>query len=633
MRITNKIMQNNQMYNINQNKIKEDKYATQMSTNKKINRPSEDPIVAIRALRLRSNVSELTQYYEKNSKDAESWLKVTEDALSTVTDLLTSSIAQANKGSNKELTTTDLSAIIAEMNELSAEYYSTGNVDYGGRYVFTGYRTDTPLTFTEKSSLRYDGIHDGFNAADIDDSVHISGAAGLNPENKKDTLGNGFTEVDITRQTVGRIRLSYDKLDETTDTIVTDATTDPVTTETVPPEKKVELHYRESFTVPATSSIDDQYTTGNPKKVTVTFTEDGAATPTKITVTLPAKVTAEGGESTPQAEANGYLLSWNSDGTFKLAKNNGGDPSSANVINLGTNGAVHSSYKETTIPMQSAPDVIMTTTSASEVDEIYGRIAADTGEHAYLNTDTGEILLTNKLRDRLTALPDLVNADTIDISFSKSQWEKGDIRPENLFECTTDNPNSIKDPKDKIHYNGGTYGHDMSYDVGYSQQIDVNTLASDVFTTDVKRSMDDLNDALSKLETLETAMGQISARMSEAEGAEKEKYQAEYAAAQKAHAYLRQNLQDQLEHKITEMQKALDVANLAVTENGTRSRRLELIQNRLQNQTTTFKTLASENEDIDMAETATNLMTAQTVYNASLQATGKISQQSLMDYI
>ncbi|MBR5115818.1 MAG: hypothetical protein IK096_02015 [Lachnospiraceae bacterium] len=43
--------------------------------------------------------------------------------------------------------------------------------------------------------------------------------------------------------------------------------------------------------------------------------------------------------------------------------------------------------------------------------------------------------------------------------------------------------------------------------------------------------------------------------------------------------------------------------------------------------------MASENEDIDMAETATNLMTAQTVYNASLQATGKISQQSLMDYI
>ncbi|MBR5115673.1 MAG: hypothetical protein IK096_01280, partial [Lachnospiraceae bacterium] len=346
MRITNKIMQNNQMYNINQNKIKEDKYATQMSTNKKINRPSEDPIVAIRALRLRSNVSELTQYYEKNSKDAESWLKVTEDALSTVTDLLTSSIAQANKGSNKELTTTDLSAIIAEMNELSAEYYSTGNVDYGGRYVFTGYRTDTPLTFTDKTSLRYDEIHDGFNAVDIDDSVHIAGAAGLDPENS-----GPFTEVDITQYSVGRIRLSYDKLDETTDTITDTSVTPPVTT-TVTPKDKVELHYRESFEVPASSSIDEQYTTGNPKKVTVTFTEEGAATPTKITVTLPAKVTAEGGEAAPQAEANGYTLSWNSDGTFKLTKDNGGDPATSDIINLGTNGAVYSSYKETTIPMQ-----------------------------------------------------------------------------------------------------------------------------------------------------------------------------------------------------------------------------------------------------------------------------------------
>ena len=77
----------------------------------------------------------------------------------------------------------------------------------------------------------------------------------------------------------------------------------------------------------------------------------------------------------------------------------------------------------------------------------------------------------------------------------------------------------------------------------------------------------------------------------------------------------------------------MDVANLAVTQNGMRSRRLELIQNRLQNQVTTFKTLQSDNEDIDMAETATNLMTAQTIYNASLQATGKIQQNSLMDYI
>ena len=77
MRITNKIMQRNNLSNINTNKVYQDKLSTQMSTQKKVNRPSDDPVVSIRALRLRSNVTEVTQYYSKNIPDAESWLDVT----------------------------------------------------------------------------------------------------------------------------------------------------------------------------------------------------------------------------------------------------------------------------------------------------------------------------------------------------------------------------------------------------------------------------------------------------------------------------------------------------------------------------------------------------------------------------
>ena len=90
MRITNKIMQRNNLSNINTNKVLEDKLTGQLSSEKKIVRPSDDPVVAIRALRLRSNVTEVTQYYSKNIPDAESWLKVTEDALSSLSTIITS---------------------------------------------------------------------------------------------------------------------------------------------------------------------------------------------------------------------------------------------------------------------------------------------------------------------------------------------------------------------------------------------------------------------------------------------------------------------------------------------------------------------------------------------------------------
>lgn len=103
MRITNKIMQDNSLYNINSNKISQNNLSTQMSTQKKINRPSDDPVIAIRSLRLRSSVSQISQYYEKNVPDAESWIKVTEDALSTVTEVVTDLVKQATKGANSDL--------------------------------------------------------------------------------------------------------------------------------------------------------------------------------------------------------------------------------------------------------------------------------------------------------------------------------------------------------------------------------------------------------------------------------------------------------------------------------------------------------------------------------------------------
>ena len=71
MRITTKVIQNNSLRNINTNKLLQDKLSQQMSTEKKVNRPSDDPIVAIRALRLRTNVNQINQYYEKNVPDAE----------------------------------------------------------------------------------------------------------------------------------------------------------------------------------------------------------------------------------------------------------------------------------------------------------------------------------------------------------------------------------------------------------------------------------------------------------------------------------------------------------------------------------------------------------------------------------
>ena len=81
MRITNQMMVNSSISNIQGNKSQLNDLSTQLSTQKKINKPSDDPIIAIRALRLRSSLDEVTQYLGKNIPDASSWLSVTHDAL------------------------------------------------------------------------------------------------------------------------------------------------------------------------------------------------------------------------------------------------------------------------------------------------------------------------------------------------------------------------------------------------------------------------------------------------------------------------------------------------------------------------------------------------------------------------
>ena len=135
MRITNKIMQRNNLSNINTNKMYQDKLSTQMSTQKKINRPSEDPVVAIRSLRLRSNVTEITQYYSKNIPDAESWIKITEDALSKLTDVLSNMIGQCTRGTNNPFTSEDRGIVLEQLKLLSEEVYATGDAEIGRAHV------------------------------------------------------------------------------------------------------------------------------------------------------------------------------------------------------------------------------------------------------------------------------------------------------------------------------------------------------------------------------------------------------------------------------------------------------------------------------------------------------------------
>lgn len=176
---------------------------------------------------------------------------------------------------------------------------------------------------------------------------------------------------------------------------------------------------------------------------------------------------------------------------------------------------------------------------------------------------------------------------------------------------------------------------DIYYDVGYNQQIQVNTRADEVFTHDVQRDMDDFEYYHRQLEEIEKLQANLEKERKECaeDSPQYEDLTKRIEGAKKAWTYIRDNIHTKFENQITKCKEYMDEARVAMTDNATRGSRLELISTRLTNQQATFKELQQDNEGIDITEVAVELTSADLTYNAALMATGKIMQTNLMNYI
>lgn len=207
MRVTNNMITANTKTNINGNKVLVDKYNTQMTTQKKINRPSEDPVVAIRSLRMQTSLSHITQYLDNNISDANAWLDVTETALTNMKKILTDIRTQCVNGSTDTLTADDRRTILKSLQAMSDQVYSEGNADYAGRTVFTGYRTSSQLTFkTDEKDTTYN-IDQKFTYQDLQEHRYYFGETDV-PADAKTAC-----TTEIGTHTYSRLRLAYDGVD------------------------------------------------------------------------------------------------------------------------------------------------------------------------------------------------------------------------------------------------------------------------------------------------------------------------------------------------------------------------------------------------------------------------------------
>ncbi len=180
MRVTNGMMISNSMNNINTNKQLMSIYENQQATEKKIMRPSDDPVIAIRALKYRTSLNEISQYVDKNIPDAESWISTTQGALNNISEMFTDIFQYCNQGSTDSFKTDNRESIIDSLQKLKDSVYGEGNVDFAGRYVFTGYKTDKTLIFqSDDASLKY-SITQDFKGTDIEKFTYTTNKVDVN---------------------------------------------------------------------------------------------------------------------------------------------------------------------------------------------------------------------------------------------------------------------------------------------------------------------------------------------------------------------------------------------------------------------------------------------------------------------
>ena len=217
MRVTNTMLANNSIINMAKNKEDYAKYLQQYNSQKKISKPSDDPVIAARSLKYRTNLIEISQYVDKNIPDAISWMDSTEAAMKQMNKTLEEMSDYCTQGANGTLESDDRSDIAATLKQYKESFYEQqGNANIAGRYLFTGYRTDVPLLFDKDSSNLTYNITETFNSTDLSNFSYVYGCAEYDAANN--TAANYAQNAPEYLQ-AHRITLAYDQVDASAVTI------------------------------------------------------------------------------------------------------------------------------------------------------------------------------------------------------------------------------------------------------------------------------------------------------------------------------------------------------------------------------------------------------------------------------
>lgn len=595
MRVTNSMINNNSLTNINSNKTLLDIMNTQMATQKKISRPSENPVIAVRALRLRSNLNDITQFYERNIPDAASWMELTESALTQVEGVITSITTLCNDAINMDMSAEDRKKSLETLKGLRDQIFAEANADSAGRYIFSGYKTDTKMTFTSQDLDASFRITEKFSASDIEKYAYISDKLTIDKNNPATV-----PSADGPKQNeVYRIRLGYNEL-----TAIAGSSIQYKSLSSASAEQTYNAATRTAETT-LKASDDTEIS-----KITTVNNSDGSKS---VTVGTQKFEIDKNGRVTPDAANDGSVnIRMNNSGNIVSEIKAGGEQYN---IETSIKGNVLGSITET-------KKIAVTESSYAENGDAAYKVA-DGAVHFI--PETGELILGKDAVAALQNLPSVNGEEAISFTYNKTGFEKNDLYPQNFYDCT-DLQTNVSYIKEK---------EAIEYEVSFNQKLKINTEGNTVYDQNMTRDIDELMNIINETLAAEEKVATIEA-MQKDENYTQEELDAidtMLEAAERERDFAIDKLTNAFSKTLGNFQKYGRIVSDEIADLGSREVRLGVVETRVKEQQTNFKSLQSKNEDKELSDIIIEFTAAQNAYNASLTAASKVTQNTLLNFL
>lgn len=137
MRVTQSMLTNNSMRNLSSSYGRMGQLQDQLATGKKITKPSDDPVVAMKGMFYRSNLSGIEQY-KRNLSELYLWMENSESGIDHANQGLQRVRELTIQGKNGSLSDEDRKAVAVEIEQIKNDLVSVAETKVAGRYIFNG---------------------------------------------------------------------------------------------------------------------------------------------------------------------------------------------------------------------------------------------------------------------------------------------------------------------------------------------------------------------------------------------------------------------------------------------------------------------------------------------------------------